>query len=61
MNELNRPSYYYEPTLEEVEAILSASPEQISEAVGECIKDKTFWLDLASAFLEGVVCGLTDR
>ena len=57
MTRYSRPSYDLNLTAEEVQAVVTATPEQIAEAVGECVKDKAFWVGLVEAFLEGLLRG----
>jgi len=57
MTDFNRPTYYYEPTAEELEAVAKATPEQVAEAFAECVTDPNFWLGLVEAFCEGLERG----
>ena len=52
-------------TPEQREAIASATAQDWTDALGECVKDPTFWQGIGAAFLEGMARGfdqhLNDR
>ena len=47
-------------TPEQREAIASATAQDWTDALGECVKDPTFWQGIGTAFLEGLANGVND-
>jgi hypothetical protein len=44
----------------EREAIATATAQDWMDALGECVKDPTFWQGISTAFLEGMMRGVND-
>jgi len=48
-------------TDEEIRILQNTTPEQWADVATECIKDPSFWSEIASAFIDGFVRGLTQE